>query len=173
MNNQIKFTLKNNYAFLSNFYYSPFVDSSGVEWSTVEHYYQAQKTVNMQERANIWKARTPKQARKLGRQVDMRPDWDQNQLPDFTFNNEIEVVPYKEEVMIRALSRKFDQNPQFARWLVQTGDAELIEWAPWDKYWGDGGDGTGLNRLGKLLMVLRDELKNYVDPKDELLDYGE
>ena len=42
---------------------------------------------------------------------------------------------------------------------MKTGDAELVEHTKNDRYWADGGDGTGRNRLGQLLMELREQLR--------------
>ena len=42
--------------------------------------------------------------------------------------------------------------------LLGTGDAVLVEHTEKDSYWGDGGDGSGKNRLGHLLTALREEL---------------
>jgi hypothetical protein len=66
----------------------------------------------------------------------------------------------KEDVMREALRAKFAQYPALRELLLTTGDAELIESTANDRYWGDGGDGTGRNRLGVLLMELRTELRN-------------
>ena len=40
-----------------------------------------------------------------------------------------------------------------------TGDLELFEHTTEDLYWGDGGDGSGKNRCGVLVMQVREELK--------------
>jgi hypothetical protein len=61
--------------------------------------------------------------------------------------------------MRAALQAKFAQHPGLRSFLLQTGDAELIEHTKNDSYWADGGDGTGKNRLGQLLMELRTELR--------------
>ena len=58
-----------------------------------------------------------------------------------------------------ALRAKFTQHPSLRSLLLHTGDAELIEHTKNDRYWADGGDGTGKNRLGQLLMELRTELR--------------
>ena len=55
---------------------------------------------------------------------------------------------------------KFSQNPEIAKELLATGDALLIEHTRNDDYWTDGGDGSGKNKLGLLLMQVREELKN-------------
>ena len=78
------------------------------------------------------------------RQNPLRPDWEE----------------VKDEVMLQALRMKFSQNPEIAKGLVATGDAILIEHTRNDDYWADGGDGSGKNKLGLLLMQVREELKN-------------
>ena len=55
---------------------------------------------------------------------------------------------------------KFRQNPDMAKELLATGDAIIIEHTRNDAYWADGGDGSGKNKLGLLLMKVRKELKN-------------
>ena len=57
---------------------------------------------------------------------------------------------------------KFNQHPEIAKGLLATGDAILIEHTRNDAYWADGGDGSGMNKLGLLLMQVRDELKNAI-----------
>ena len=80
------------------------------------------------------------------RQNPLRPDWEE----------------VKDEVMLQALRMKFSQNPKIAKELLATGDAILIEHTRNDDYWADGGDGSGKNKLGLLLMQVRDELKNSI-----------
>lgn len=65
----------------------------------------------------------------------------------------------KEWVMLDALRAKFTQHAELRELLLGTGDARLVEHTANDSYWGDGGDGSGKNRLGHLLMQLRDELR--------------
>ena len=78
------------------------------------------------------------------RQNPLRPDWEE----------------VKNKVMLQALRMKFSQNPEIAKELLATGDAILIEHTRNDDYWADGGDGSGKNKLGLLLMQVREELKN-------------
>ena len=78
------------------------------------------------------------------RQNPLRPDWEE----------------VKDEVLLQALRMKFSQNPDIAKELMATGDAILIEHTRNDAYWSDGGDGSGKNKLGLLLMQVREELKN-------------
>ena len=61
--------------------------------------------------------------------------------------------------MGEVLRAKFTQHPQLRSLLLSTGDAELVEHTANDNYWADGGDGSGKNRLGQLLMELRSELR--------------
>jgi ribA/ribD-fused uncharacterized protein len=65
----------------------------------------------------------------------------------------------KEQVMLEALRAKFTQHDDLKAILLGTGDAVLVEHTAKDSYWGDGGDGSGKNRLGQLLMRVRDELR--------------
>lgn len=80
------------------------------------------------------------------RQNPLRPDWKE----------------VKDKVMLQVLRMKFSQNPEIAKGLVATGDAILIEHTRNDAYWADGGDGSGKNKLGLLLMQVREELKNSI-----------
>jgi len=128
--------------FLSNFYPSP-IELDGKSWATVEHYYQAAKTLEPAYAERIRLAPTADEAKKLGNDYACvrRPDWDD----------------YKVMAMRRALSAKFSQHKYLARLLIATGDAILIENSKKDYYWGIGADETGKNMLGKLLMELRTE----------------
>ena len=78
------------------------------------------------------------------RQNPLRPDWEK----------------VKDEVMLQALRMKFNQHPEISKELLATGDAILIEHTQNDDYSADGGDGSGKNKLGLLLMQVRNELKN-------------
>ena len=123
------------FAFLSNFYPSPITDGNLI-FPTVEHYFQAAKTTNMEEYKAIAAADTPGQAKRLGRKVTLRPDWEE----------------VKDQVMLEALRKKL--------MLLATGEEYLIEGNTWgDKYWGVCG-GIGLNHLGKLLMQIREEVRS-------------
>ena len=64
-------------------------------------------------------------------------------------------VEVKEDVMLKALHAKFTQHIALKNILLGTGDRLLVQRSPDDRYWGDGGDGSGKNRLGILLMRLR------------------
>lgn len=62
--------------------------------------------------------------------------------------------------MYEGIRYKITQNPDLKEKLLATGDKKIIQHTEEDAYWGDGGDGSGLNRLGVLYMKLREELKN-------------
>ncbi|MCG7550488.1 NADAR family protein [Pseudoalteromonas sp. Of7M-16] len=143
MAKSIKFFTKNDkYYQLSNFAGFGF-DLDGHYWKTMEHYFQAMKFVGTEQFNKIRDCGSPKQAKDLGqtRAIPIRSDWD----------------TVKEEVMLVGLRKKF-QNKELRDLLIGTGKKELIEDSPYDKYWGIGGNGKGKNRLGFLLMKLRDEL---------------
>ncbi len=133
----------NDYYELSNF--SPFgFEEEGVYWPTVEHYFQAQKFPDPEYRERIRKAGSPKQAKDLGRsrKHPIRSDWDD----------------VREEVMRNAVRRKFTK-PELRSLLLGAGRRQLIEKSPFDRYWGCGSDGGGKNRLGVILMELREEFR--------------
>jgi ribA/ribD-fused uncharacterized protein len=121
------------------------VDLDGAYWPTVEHYFQGQKFVGTEHAERIRRARTPKEAKRLGqtRSVPLRPDWEQ----------------VKDEVMHRAVLRKFELHAEPRATLLTTGEEELVENAPGDYYWGCGADGSGQNRQGQILMAVRSLLR--------------
>ena len=135
---------KEKYGCFSNFYEGPF-EIDGLTWPTTEHYFAAMKTMDVSQRDAIRKAATPLDAKRMGRVVTLRPDW--------------EDVKY--EVMLDALKAKFGNNLKLKEILLSTGDALIYEDSPYDKVWGTGqkgGVGTGHNLLGKALMQVRSEL---------------
>jgi len=136
----IKFAgVRNAYSFLSNFYPALFL-YDGEKWTSSEHAYQAAKTLIPAQRKEVQDAPTPGKAKRLGRTVTLRSDWNQ----------------VRAQVMLDICMAKFGQNPELGKLLVATGDAILVEHTPWkDYYWGDGGDGTGQNKLGMVLMAVR------------------
>jgi N-glycosidase YbiA len=110
-------------------------------YPTVEHAYQAAKTNNDNERRQVLACVTPGQAKRWGRQLTIRADW--------------EIA--KRDVMLGLLRLKFQQEP-YRQQLIGTGDAVLVEGNEWgDTYWGICG-GKGQNVLGQLLMQVRSEI---------------
>lgn len=62
-------------------------------------------------------------------------------------------------IMEEVLLAKFTQHAELKQTLLDTGDATLVEHTENDSYWGDGGDGSGRNRLGILLMKVRERIR--------------
>lgn len=125
------------YRFLSNFYPCKVVFDS-ITYDSVEHAYQAPKTLDLARRELIRDASTPGVAKRLGSKVKLRDDW--------------EVV--KCRIMYDLLKQKF-RDPELRRKLLATGAHKLVEGNTWgDTYWGKC-NGVGKNYLGKLLMYIR------------------
>jgi ribA/ribD-fused uncharacterized protein len=105
-----------------------------------------QKFTDPTLRKSIRKAQRPPIAKSLAdkNKATTRPDWDQ----------------VKDEVMYAAVRRKFELHPELKAMLLATGEEELIEAAPSDTYWGVGRDGTGQNKLGRIIARIRDELRS-------------
>ena len=114
-------------------------------WPTSEHYFQAQKFAGEPDEEEIRLANKPMLAARMGRdrKRPLRRDWES----------------VKERVMLEALRAKFTQHEELRAILLGTGDAVLVEHTANDNYWGDGGDGSGKNCLGILLMQVREELR--------------
>ncbi|MGH7178930.1 MAG: NADAR family protein [Tepidisphaeraceae bacterium] len=131
------------YRFLSNFWPATVV-FEGMTYPTVEHAYQAAKTSDREERKRIAAMATPEEAKRFGRGVEPSDDWGTRKFV----------------VMEYCVRYKFTNHPDLAEQLLATGDAELEEGNTWgDKVWGVY-LGQGENRLGKLLMKVRSELRN-------------
>lgn len=114
-------------------------------WPTVEHYYQAQKFSGTENEELIRRTATPTLAKLLSQNISeslFRQDWSS----------------IKQEIMLEGLRAKFSQHPDLTELLLSSGDRVLVEHTENDPYWGDAGDGSGANHLGKLLMKLRMEL---------------
>jgi ribA/ribD-fused uncharacterized protein len=114
-------------------------------WPTSEHYFQAQKFSGTEHEEAVRRAKSPMMAARMGcsRERPLRADWE----------------AVKDQLMREAVWAKFNQHAKLRSLLLSTGDAELAEHTVNDRYWGDGGDGTGENRLGNLLMELRNQLR--------------
>jgi ribA/ribD-fused uncharacterized protein len=129
------------YAFLSNFYPVK-VALDGEIYFSVEHAYQAAKTCDSYSRKVIQETCAPGQAKRLGKHVTLRPDWEAVKL----------------RVMEDLLRQKFPLGSALAEQLLATGDAVLEEGNVWgDRFWGIC-QGVGQNWLGKLLMQIRADL---------------
>lgn len=134
---------RGEYAFLSNFWEVP-VTYKGLTYGSNEAAFQAQKCMTEEEKMEFTQLR-PSASKKLGRRVQLRPDWE-----------EVKVTIMEE--IVRA---KFTQNEDLKQLLLATGDAYLEEGNTWhDTCWGvDAKTGEGLNHLGRILMKIREELQ--------------
>ena len=135
---------RGDYFFLSNF--APCrVTYEGETYPTVEHAFQAAKTLNPQERKIFRHVAEPAEAKKWGKTVTLRPNWES----------------IKTEIMYELVKQKFN-NPMYKKKLMATGSSTLLEGNNHkDTFWGVY-KGTGDNMLGKILMRVRDELKGEV-----------
>lgn len=132
-------SFRKEFAFLSNFYPVE-IQFDGRQYLSVEHAYQASKTLRPLERKVIREACTPGEAKRRGREATLRPDWE---IVKLTF-------------MEGFVRQKFTR-PDFRTMLEGTGDRELIEGNWWgDRFWGVC-QGQGQNNLGMILMAVRKE----------------
>jgi ribA/ribD-fused uncharacterized protein len=133
------------YGCFSNFSRHGF-ELDGLYWITCEHYFQAQKFAGTPHLELVRLAETPKKAAELGRQRSrpLRADWED----------------VKDDIMRRAVLRKFETHAGIREILLSTGDKQIVENAPGDYYWGCGADGSGKNMLGQILMEIRQLLRN-------------
>jgi ribA/ribD-fused uncharacterized protein len=129
------------YRFLSNFWPCK-VKYQGIVYPSVEHGFQACKSLSRRDRKRISQLKTAAEAKQAGQKINLRSDWE----------------IYKEIIMYNLLVQKF-KDSALKKALLDTGNAVLIEGNWWgDIYWGVC-KGKGKNRLGKLLMRLRNNLK--------------
>ncbi|MBX9912075.1 MAG: NADAR family protein [Beijerinckiaceae bacterium] len=150
---------RRDFRFLSHFHPSPIL-IDGTNWPTVEHYYQSQKSPDQAYVAAILAAGRPGRAKRLA----AAPDAPRRISKDSWFKTHA-IAPradwhdVKLDIMRRADRAKYAQNADLAVLLLATGDAELIEDAPSEPFWGIGADGDGLNWAGRILMEIRAELR--------------
>jgi ribA/ribD-fused uncharacterized protein len=138
------YSTKDEYGCFSNFFCSWF-KLKGKNWPSVEHCFQAQKFPGTEYEDTIRESKSPMIAKRLGRsrKQPLREDWES----------------VKDAVMREAVLAKFEQHKDLRATLLGTGDALLVEHTANDSYWGDGGNGSGKNMLGQILMSVREELR--------------
>lgn len=133
------------YGEFSNFYPSPMI-INGKSYATVEHYYQSQKFKGTEFEEIVRTQSTARKAKNITKTEEakffFREDW----------------VDIKFIVMSTGLFHKF-KIERFRNLLLSTGNKEIIEDSPYDYYWGCGADDTGKNVLGKLIMGVRENIK--------------
>ena len=142
----IKFS-RNNYPSFSNFHIAP-ITFQGLTYSSSEAAFQSIKTINCEERLQFTQL-SPSAAKKLGRKIKLRPDWEEIKYP----------------LMVEVCYAKFSQNPALKHLLLNTGDEEIVEnTTAWhDNIWGNCecpkcANIEGQNLLGKALMEVRERL---------------
>jgi ribA/ribD-fused uncharacterized protein len=128
----------------SNFSPHP-VEIDGRTWPTNEHFFQAQKFAGTRHEEEIRQASSPMIAARMGRSRErpLRKEWEQ----------------IKDELMRKAVRAKMQQHQDVREELLATGEEQLVEATTKDDYWGCGADGKGQNRLGQILMQVREELR--------------
>ena len=133
-----------DYGSFSNFAPYP-IEVDGKVWPTAEHYFQAQKFAGTEHEETMRLEPSPMVVARMGRgrKKPLRPDWE----------------AVKDEVMRKAVLAKFTQHAELRAQLLETGDAKIVEHTENDSYWGDGGDGSGKNILGLILMEVRERLR--------------
>lgn len=136
---------RDRYGCFSNFSPHGF-ELDGVYWPTSEHYFQAQKFAGTLHADQIREVKTARDAAKMGRdrKRPLRPDWEQ----------------VKDEIMRKAILRKFETHADIREILLSTNDELIVENSPVDYYWGCGKDGSGKNQLGLILMEVREILRH-------------
>lgn len=127
--------------FLSNFWLAE-VEFEGVVYPSSESAYQAAKTLCLETRKEFTML-APGHAKRAGKKLTMRPDWEQVKI----------------SVMTEIVRDKFSRHTDLKEKLLATGEQELVEGNHWnDCFWGVC-KGKGENNLGKILMRIREELK--------------
>lgn len=136
---------RGEHGFLSNFHPAS-VELDGAVYPSVEHAYQAAKSLDPRVRERIRATSTPGEAKRMGGAADLRADWERMKI----------------SIMTGLLRRKF-AHPALARRLLGTGEAALVEGNQHgDVFWGTV-NGRGRNELGKGLMRVREELRAALD----------
>ncbi len=137
------YSVSDEFGCFSNFAAFP-IKLKGKIWPTSEHYFQAQKFQDTGQRELIRKAKSPMIAARMGRDRSkkLRRDWESVKIG----------------IMRSAVLAKFTQHEEIRQVLLSTGDAKLVEHTTNDNFWGDGGDGSGQNWLGRILMEVRQTL---------------
>jgi N-glycosidase YbiA len=139
------YAVSDDYGNFSNFSPHP-VRLKGKTWPTSEHYFQAQRFAGTPDEEEVRLAKSPMIAARMGRsrKRPLRNDWES----------------VKDSIMHEAVLAKFTQHADLRETLLATGDSTIVERTGNDAYWGDGGDGSGKNRLGQILMRVREELRH-------------
>ena len=117
----------------------------GVYFKTVEHYYQSHKFNNIEIINKIINSETPKEASNIGR--------DRNNIRIDNFKD------IKDKIMFEGCLEKFRQNKDIRSKLIETRNKDIREMTINEYYWGIGDNLTGKNTIGKILMKVREIVK--------------
>ncbi len=150
------YAVGDNYGCFSNF--SPHsIVLKGKTWPTSEHYFQAQKFAGTPDEEEVRLAKSPMIAALMGRsrKRPLLKDWES----------------IKDSIMHEAVLAKFTQHADLGATLLSTGNSTIVEHTEKDRYWGDG-DGSGKNRLGQILMRVREELRHGYTQGDNPAEAG-
>lgn len=143
-------SFRGKYYFLSNFYNQDVI-YQGLKFLNNEAAFQAMKVLSNKEREEFTNA-PPNIAKRLGRKVKLRKDWEE----------------VKDNYMYEIVKAKFYQSEKLRNELLKTEDSILIEGNTWcDNEWGNCSchkciNYQGKNKLGKILMKVRSELKSNI-----------
>jgi ribA/ribD-fused uncharacterized protein len=138
-------SFKGYYSFLSNFYPAAVIYDN-ITYSSVEHAYQAAKTLDLEYRDLICRAATPAKAKRIGKVVPIRDNWELIKVP-----------------IMRALVWQKFEDTTLRNQLINTYPAILEEGNYWgDTFWGVDLQGNGENWLGKILMEVRNVKKTNI-----------
>lgn len=136
------------FRFFSNFWLIP-ITYENVTYPSVEHAYQASKTLNPLIREKISHILNPGKAKKFGKNIILRKDWDNN---------------LKLRIMKDLIQIKF-RDSNLRKQLLDTGNVEIIEGNDWNDFFWGVCDGRGENHLGKILMQIREKIKGNINEK--------
>lgn len=151
------------YGFLSNFHVAIF-QLNGHNWPSVEHAYQAAKSTDLEVQRTIRCLETPGDTKQMGKTIERRVDWEEVVGTPalhamFSDRQGVVVELVKDHFMFQALTAKFRQRRELRAALLLTGESDLVENSPKDHYWGIGKNGTGQNKLGRMLQLVRSQLQ--------------
>lgn len=151
------------HGYFSNFYMREIVIDD-VAWPSTEHYFQAMKSLDQDTQDKIRALVSPGRAKNFAHTIQLRPDWEAvvgtpKMHEMFSDDQGIVVERTKDHFMYTALIAKFTQHEDLKAKLLETGDSVLIEDTYADPYWGNGPSKNGLNKLGRMLMLLRTKMQ--------------
>jgi ribA/ribD-fused uncharacterized protein len=133
------------FRFLSNFYPCRIVAPDGVLWKSAEHLFFAMAAANQGDADKISTMHHAWEAKQFSKSMQRIDGWHEK----------------KDGIMLDISRWKFRQNDDLREMLLMTDGFVLVHFAPWgDKYWGVDKDLQGENKQGKILMQVREELKN-------------